>query len=441
MSTVDHERHDLGVHSKGCGAYAVESALYCCETLTKTLIQALVISDFHMSESSTDFSIAQRVGQYVSQPTGYRAFIPAPLPPVPQITIEGELLSELTAAAAGLGRLDGSIGGIPDIDVFVYMYVRREAVLSSQIEGTQSSIQDVLAAEAQILDPERPKDVAEVINYVRAMRHGMQRLESLPVSVRLIREIHGELMQGVRGSHLHPGELRTSQNWIGGRSINEATFVPPPPSAVPDALSNLERFIHADDRMPVLIKIGIAHAQFETIHPFLDGNGRTGRLLIALLLCEKRELAQPVLYLSVFLKRYRQEYYDWLQAIRENGDWEGWLKFFLRGVAETSAEAFETVKRTQALREHHRTLIAENLGAATASGLRVVQRLYTQPIISVNEVVDLNGTSFPAANQLVGRLVDLGILTEITGQRRHRRFAYSSYIRLFDDPPATSQAQ
>ena len=216
-----------------------------------------------------------RGGRYIAQPTGYRAFFPAPLPPVPPVRLAGELHSLLSQADRALGRLDGSIQTLPNPDLFVFMYVRKEAVLSSQIEGTQSSLQDVLAAEAKILAPDRPADVDEVVNYVRAMNHGLRRLGELPVSVRLIREIHAELLQGVRGSHLTPGELRTSQNWIGpgGCTLNEATFVPPPPYAVAEALSDLERFLHGADELPLLVKVGLAHAQFETIHPFLDGNG------------------------------------------------------------------------------------------------------------------------------------------------------------------------
>jgi Fic family protein len=231
--------------------------------------------------------------------------------------------------------------------LFVYMYVRKEAVLSSQIEGTQSSLQDLLSAEAKILSPETPQDVSEVINYVNAMNHGLERLAALPVSVRLIREIHEKLLAGVRGSHLTPGDLRTSQNWIGpgGCTLTEASFVPPPPGEVPEALAALERFIHGDSDLPLLVKIGLAHAQFETIHPFLDGNGRVGRLLITFLLCEQKVLLKPVLYLSHYFKRYRIQYYEHLQAVRDRGAWEEWLAFFVRGVTEVSREATETARR------------------------------------------------------------------------------------------------
>ena len=244
----------------------------------------------------------------------------------------------LSQADLALGRLDGSIQTLPQPDLFVLMYIRKEAVLSSQIEGTQSSLQDLLAAEARIFAPNRPNDVDEVVNYISAMNHGISRLSELPVSIRLIREIHTKLLQGVRGSHLTPGEVRTSQNWIGpaGCTLHEALFVPPPPHQVMQDMSQLERFIHVDTALPLLVKIGLVHAQFETIHPFLDGNGRVGRLLITFLLCEQRVLLKPVLYLSYFFKQHRQQYYEELQSVRDNGTWEQWLTFFLSGIVEVS---------------------------------------------------------------------------------------------------------
>jgi Fic family protein len=377
----------------------------------------------------------RRSGSYVRQRTGYSAFIPAALPPIPPLRIDSALQRLLSAADLALGRLDGSIQILPNPDLFVFMYVRREAVLSSQIEGTQSSLQDLLAAEARILAPNQPGDVEEVINYVAAMNHGLERLKELPVSVRLIREIHERLLSGVRGSTLTPGELRHSQNWIGpgGCSLAEASFVPPPPDEVADALGNLELFLHEDDDLPLLMKIGLAHAQFETIHPFLDGNGRVGRLLITFLLCEKRVLQKPVLYLSYYFRKHRQLYYERLQATRDDGDWEGWLAFFLQGVAEVSAQATETARRILALRELHRAAIAAKLGYAAGNGHRVLEHLFGHPILSVNEVSDLIGTTYPAANQLVGRLVTLGVLEEMTGQVRNRRFRYAPYIRLFSE--------
>jgi Fic family protein len=379
--------------------------------------------------------VAGRSGRYVQQLAGYKAFLPEPLPPEPVISITGELQRLLSEADLALGRLDGSIQILPNPELFVFMYVRKEAVLSSQIEGTQSSLQDLLAAEAHVLSPEQPGDVEEVVNYVAAMNHGIARLAELPVSVRLIREIHEKLMRGVRGSHLVPGELRTSQNWIGpgGCTLNEATFVPPPPHEVPVALGQLERFLHGDSGLPLLVKIGLAHAQFETIHPFLDGNGRLGRLLITFLLCENEVLQKPVLYLSYYFKKHRQTYYDLLQATRDRGDWESWLAFFLKGVTEVSKEAANTARQILALREEHRTMIDNNLGRAAGNGHRVLENLYMRPIVSVNQVRELIGTTYPAANQLVDRMAQIGIISEMTGHARNRLFYYTPYIRLFNE--------
>lgn len=377
-----------------------------------------------------------RSGRYETQPSGYRAFVPAPLPPDPPVALTGELAALLSTADRALGRLDGSVLTLPRPDLFVFMYVRKEAVLSSQIEGTQSSLQDVLAAEARLFDLDLPDDVGEVINYVRAMDHGLARLTELPVSVRLIREIHGELMRGARGGRLQPGELRTSQNWIGpSRStLATATFVPPPHHIVPQALSDLERFLHTDDEIPPLVKIALAHVQFETIHPFLDGNGRVGRLLITFLLTERGILGKPVLYLSHYFKERRQDYYDHLQAIRTRGDWEGWIAFFLRGVIDVAGEAASTARRILEMREEHRAAITAQLGRAAGNGHKVLESLFDRPIISVNDVREMIGTSYVAANSLVARLAALGILTEMTGYARNRRFQYAPYIALFSDP-------
>lgn len=392
--------------------------------------------------SRNDSTTKGRAGRYVRQPAGYRAFVPAPLPPDPPIAITPEMQVLLSQADRVLGRLDGSIQTLPHPDLFVYMYVRKEAVLSSQIEGTQSSLQDVLAAEARILAPNRPQDVDEVVNYVRAMNYGLQRLPELPISVRLIREIHAELLRGVRGSHLTPGEVRSSQNWIGpaGCSLNEATFVPPPPYEVAQHLAALEKFLHSDPQLPMLLRIGLAHAQFETIHPFLDGNGRIGRLLIAFLLCEQEILLKPVLYLSHYFKQHRQEYYDQLQSVRDRGMWEDWLAFFLRGVVEVSGQATKTARRILMLRETHRQTITERFGRAAGNGHRVLEHLYEHPIVSVKDVQELIGTTYQAANELVSKFVDNAVLEEITGQTRNRRFMYRSYIDLFRDETGEAEA-
>jgi Fic family protein len=376
-----------------------------------------------------------RAGRDVMQPTGYRAFIPAPLPPDPPLVLDAKLTELLSRADRALGRLDGSVLTLPNPDLFVFMYVRKEAVLSSQIEGTQSSLQDLLAAEAKLFELELPKDVDEVVNYVHAMNHGLARLGKLPVSVRLIREIHAKLMHGVRGGKLQPGELRKSQNWIGpaGCTLNTATFIPPPHHVVPEALGDLEKFLHAEDGLPPLVKIALAHVQFETIHPFLDGNGRVGRLLITFLLTERGVLHKPVLYLSHYFKAHRQAYYDHLNAVRVRGAWEEWLAFFLRGVVEVATQAAETARRILQLREQHRRIITERLGRAAGSGHKVLESLFDRPIVSVSDVRKITGTTFAAANSLVSRLVELEVLSEMTGYARNRRFRYAPYIALFNE--------
>lgn len=380
---------------------------------------------------------ARQSGRYVIQPTGYRAFIPAHLPPRPPIDLRlRDLNSLLSTADRALGRLDGSVQTLPNPNLFVYMFVRKEAVLSSQIEGTQSSLQDLLASEAHVASGSIPDDVGEVSNYVSAMNRGLARLPQLPVSVRLIREIHRELLVGTRGASLTPGELRRTQNWVGppGSTLANAAFVPPPPAEVPASLGALETFLHAKSDIPLLIKIGLAHAQFETIHPFLDGNGRVGRLLITFLLCEQGALHKPVLYLSHYFKRHRVEYYECLQAVRDSGDWERWLAFFLEGVAQVSVEAAETARRILALREDHRRLITDSLGRGAGNGHRLLEYLYEHPIVAVKDVRTLTGVTFPAANTLVARLEGMKILRQITSTSRNRRFRYDPYVRLFEEP-------
>ena len=388
-----------------------------------------------MQSPGTPSTPPGRAGRYIRQPTGYSAFIPQPLPPDPPVRFD-TLQVLLSQADRVLGRLDGAIQTLPNPDLFVSMYVRREAVLSSQIEGTQSSLHDVLAAEAKIFAPDQPTDVGDVINHIAAMHHGLERLAKLPLSVRLIREIHTVLLRNARGSHLNPGELRSSQNWIGAANctLAEATFIPPPPQELAPQLSALEKFLHAETGLPLLIKIGLAHAQFETIHPFLDGNGRIGRLLITFILCEREVLHKPVLYLSHYFKKHRQQYYDSLQAVRDTGDWEQWLAFFLRGIIAVSGEATETTRHILLLRERHREAITERFGRAAGNGHRVLEYLYTHPIVAVAEVQELTGTSYPAANNLVARMTEADILHEITGNTRNRIFAYRNYIDLFHDP-------
>ena len=384
-----------------------------------------------------------RAGRFVQQPSRYRAFIPAPLPPEPPLMFDPQLQKLLSDADQAIGRLDGYAALLPNPDLFVAMYVRREAVLSSQIEGTQSTLDDVLRFE---LDPAMrglPQDVNETVNYIRALNYGLERISTLPLSLRLLREIHGELLRDVRGQERDPGEFRRTQNWIGPSNapLSEATFVPPPPAEMNSALDNFERFLHEHQEMPTLVYSGLAHAQFETIHPFLDGNGRVGRLLVAFLLVHRGVLRRPLLYLSYFLKRHRAEYYDRLMAVRLDGDWEGWVRFFLRGVAETAAEATQTAHAIVDLREHHRDLVqSDGLGL---NALRLVDLLFERPLVNVNLVRDqlsAGGVAFGTANHLVAEFERLGLLQETTGGRRNRQFRYRPYLELFVEPDIDAES-
>lgn len=369
------------------------------------------------------------------QPSGYQAFVPAALPPSdPPLVVDSEMLALLSRADQALGRLDGIVKVVPDPDFFVGMYVRREAVLSSQIEGTQSTLQDLLEVELEPSRRDRYADVVDIVNYVSAMNYGLERLNALPLSLRLIREIHDVLLHDGRGAHAAPGEFRRTQNWIGpsGGTLRQATFVPPPVPEMHEALNSFELFLHSGDERPVLLDVGMAHAQFETIHPFLDGNGRVGRLLITFLLVHRGALRSPLLYLSFYFKLHRTEYYDRLMSVRRDGDWEGWLKFFLRGVAQTADEATITAERIFELRELHRSLVIEHgLGS---NGLKLLSYLFRQPIVDVKRSAGAIDSAFPTANRLVSKLEELGLLEEITGQKRSRVFRYGPYLALFDDP-------
>lgn len=376
-----------------------------------------------------------RAGQYIEQIEGYKAFIPNPLPPSPEIIMDQEMWNLLSQADRALGRLDGSTDALPNPELFVFMYVRKEAVLSSQIEGTQASLIDVLEFESRALEPNNPKEVGEVVNYISAINYGLERLKSLPISLRLIREIHNELMKGVRGAERNPGEFRRTQNWIGssGCSLSEAAYVPPPPHQMIQSLDNLEKFLHSSQPLPTLIKVGLAHAQFETIHPFLDGNGRTGRLLITFLLCEQNILQRPLLYISYYFKKYRSEYYSHLQAIRDTGNWEGWLKFFLLGVYETAQEATSTARQIVSLKEEHRQLALEKMGRRSGNAIALLESLYYRPIFTVENAVEVTNLSYTNANALVKDLISIGLLEEITGQKRNRAFSYEPYLSVFRD--------
>ena len=387
---------------------------------------------------TVDDNMKHRVGRYVRQAGDYRAFIPEALPPEPPVEMDDMMWTLLSQADRALGRLDGSTEILPNPDLFVFMYVRKEAVLSSQIEGTQASLIDLLEFEAEATESGKPRDVEEVANYVAAIKHGLARLETLPVSLRLIREIHGKLLEGARGGKRDPGEFRRSQNWIrpAGCTLKNARYVPPPLHEMMDALSNLEKFIHDDTPMPTLIKVGLLHSQFETIHPFLDGNGRVGRLLITFFLCERGALKHPLLYLSYYFKQNRSEYYDRLQAVRDRGDWDGWLKFFLRGVYEVSQEATKTAREIIQQREHHRSLISGNLAGGAGNALDLLEALYQRPIVSVQFVSEVTGLAYSNANNLVGKFEEMGLLKETTGKRKHRRFSYEPYLALFEDEPS-----
>jgi Fic family protein len=377
----------------------------------------------------------RQTGRYINSSAAgeiVRAYVPNPLPPSPPIRLE-ELLSRLSAADQAVGRLDGISVLLPDKSLFLYMYVRKEAVLSSQIEGTQSTLDDLLLFETLAEAGEPIDDVREVSNYANAMMYGLERLSALPLSLRLIREMHVLLLQSGRGQTKTPGEFRRSQNWIGGTRPGRATFVPPPPEQVLPALGALEKFIHADTPdLPPLVKAGLIHVQFETIHPFLDGNGRLGRLLITLFLCSRKVLQQPLLYLSLYLKTRRADYYRLLQEVREEGAWEAWLEFFLDGVAQTANDAFANATRIHELIRKDR----ERIGAEadrTSSVLRVHEVLQTSPFLTAPQAGKRTGLTKPTINGAFEQLRRLGIVREITNKRRGRVYAYTAYLAMLNE--------
>ena len=367
-----------------------------------------------------------------------RAFVPAPLPPRPPLEMGGSLPRALERALLALGRLDSLSEILPDAALFLYSYVRKEAVLSSRIEGTQSSLSDLLLFELDEAPGVPVDDVAEVSNYVAALEHGLARLrEGFPLSNRLIREIHAVLLSRGRGSGKDPGAFRRSQNWIGGTRPGNAVFVPPPHTAVPDCMADLERFLHAENGgLPALLRAGLAHVQFETIHPFLDGNGRVGRLLITFLLCHAGALRAPLLYLSLYLKEHRAEYYRLLDEVRTTGDWERWLGFFLEGVEQTADGAVATGQRLAALFRDDRERIRPK-GRRAGSMLRIHDALKARPLASLQEVARSTGLSFPTAGAAMEGLVSLGIARELTGRRRNRVFAYDRYLEILSEGTET----
>lgn len=376
-------------------------------------------------------------GDWIATTTGnavVRAFVPAPLPPVPPLVIDGQLQAELDAALVALGRLDSVTALLPDPALFLYAYVRKEAVLSSQIEGTQSSLSDLLLFEIDEAPGVPLDDVSEVSSYVAALEHGVARLRGgFPLSNRLLREVHEVLLAKGRGSDKHPGEFRRSQNWIGGTRPGNAIFVPPPPDRVESCMTALERFLNDEPQSTsILLKAALAHAQFETIHPFLDGNGRVGRLLVTLLLHQAAVLQDPLLYLSLFLKKHRSHYYDLLQRVRTDGDWETWVQFFAEGVRETADGAVLTAKRLVALFEADRSRI-EGLRGGTGSVLRVHDALRHSPLTSAKRLSAATGISIPTINSALAALEQLGIARETTGRKRDRLFSYAEYLRLLSD--------
>ncbi len=381
----------------------------------------------------------QTTGHYVPGSLAgsrYRAFVPDPLPPDPPLDFAAaDLVSRKERADQALGRLDGITLMLPDPELFLYQYVRKEALLSSQIEGTQSSLSDLLLFEVDAAPGVPIDDVEEVSNYVAALNHGLRRLreDGFPLSLRLVREMHELLLQGGRGATKQPGEFRKSQVWIGGASPALAHFVPPPPEALPEALAAFERFLHApSDQMPPLVKAALAHVQFETIHPFSDGNGRLGRLLIALILCNEGVLREPSLYLSLYFKRRRADYYDRLNAVRVHGDWEGWLGFFLDGVAETAQQAVDTAQRLLALLAQDRARIT-SLGKRAGNVGLVFEQFARRVLLTVPQVAPHLALSAPTIRAAVRALEELEIVNELTGQQRHRVFAYQKYLDILSE--------
>lgn len=378
-----------------------------------------------------------RLGTYISSSAAgetIKAFVPPPLPPDPPLQWSERDYDLMERANRALGRLDGMASLLPDTSLFIYFYVRKEALLSSQIEGTQSSFADLILFETKEAPGVPLADVQEVSNYVAAMSHGLKRLRAgFPLSLRLLREMHAVLLSKGRGAGKLPGEFRRTQNWVGGSRPGNALFVPPPPNMVADLMGDLEKFLHGDPvRMPVLVRAALAHVQFETIHPFLDGNGRLGRLLITLLLCVERALREPALYLSLYFKTHRQAYYDHLQRVRTEGDWERWLHFFLTGVLETAEQATNAAHAILRLFERDRTKI-ETLGRPAGSALRVHQLLQKRPITSASAAAGKLKVTEPTARAALGHLQKLKIVRELTGKRRNRLFVYDKYLAILDE--------
>jgi len=363
-----------------------------------------------------------------------KAFIPNPLPPDPQVQISPELRSSMDQALLELGRLDGMTTVLPDTGLFLYMYVRKEAVLSSQIEGTQSSLSDLLLFEMDGAPGAPIEDVREVSNYIAAMEHGLRRLrEGFPLCNRLLCEVHGVLLAHGRGSDKTPGEFRRSQNWIGGTRLGNARFIPPPPDRVPECMGDLEKFLNDRSTLtPTLLKAALAHVQFETIHPFLDGNGRLGRLLITLLMCHEQILREPMLYLSLHFKQHRQEYYDLLQTVRKEGDWEGWTSFFVEATRDAARQAVSTANRLSAIVREDRDRIRP-LGRVAGSALQVLDVLVQKPVLSIPSACTATGLTHHTVAKVMNALIGAGLVRELTGQKRNRVFSYDRYLKVLSE--------
>lgn len=372
-------------------------------------------------------------GKVIRTPNGYWAFVPHPLPP--RIDYDPETVRLLSDADRGLGNLAGIGQLLPNPHLLIAPYIRREAVLSSRIEGTQASLSDLLYFEAAEEEPPRAPDVREVHNYVQAMEYGLKRLERLPLSLRLVREIHARLMGGVRGEEKRPGEFRDRQNWIGppGCSLPEATFVPPPVPEMTEALGEWEKFLHEAKDIPPLIQCALMHYQFEAIHPFLDGNGRVGRLLITFFLCERGHLPQPLLYLSAFFERHRDEYYNRLLEVSRSGDWLGWVRFFLRGLATQAADAVANSQRIVALQQRYREQLQKRKASATA--LAVIEELFLNPYVTATRLRNRLDVTFPTVQGIIDRFVQDGILREVTGRQRNRIYCAEELLRVIEEEP------
>jgi Fic family protein len=373
----------------------------------------------------------ERAGKFVLTPKGYKSFIPKELPPQPPVEYDEELQLLLSKADRNLARLDGITSVLPNPDLFIAMYVKKEALLSSQIEGTQASLEGVLEFEADLVPKEDINEIKEVVNYISALNFGIERLSEIPMSLELIKEIHKILLEGTRGDGLNSGEFKTCQNYIGtpGASIKQAIFVPPTPDITLPAMEGLEKFLIEKDNIPALVKIGLIHAHFETIHPFLDGNGRIGRLLITFYLVWKQILSKPLLYLSFYLKNNRNEYYDLLMKVRTEGAWEDWLKFFLKGVSETSEEAVNTAREIIKLKDDMTKMLYEN-SISSIHAIRLIDLIFESPIVSNKDVIERLDITSVTATGLVNKFEEIGILIEITGKKRYKKYLFEDYVDI-----------